>query len=113
MEPGRWLRRSTSGRTGGNSARPPGSWPRGQAGQELRRGAGEQLLDLSVLNGKVDHRWYLSEARNVVLLGPPGTGKTLLAADLASRPRTTATAACAPPRRVWSPGLPMYNTPDD
>src|SRR5580704_15781498 len=49
---------------------------------------------------------FLTEARNVVLLGPPGTGETHLAISLGSPPPGTGTGSCSPPRPTGSPGSP-------
>jgi DNA replication protein DnaC len=46
---------------------------------------------------------FLTEARNVVLLGPPGTGNTHLATGLGLTPPTTATASGSPPPPTGSP----------
>src|SRR3954469_19722648 len=56
---------------------------------------------------------FLTEARNVVLLGPPGTGKTPLATGWASPPRTTATGSCSRPRANGSPASPTPTAPGD
>jgi len=49
---------------------------------------------------------FLTEARNVVLLGQPGTGKTNSPPGSGSSPRTTATASCSPPPSTGSLGSP-------
>ena len=49
---------------------------------------------------------FLTEARNVVLLGPPGTGKTHLAVALGVTAAGTAIACCSRPRPTGSPGSP-------
>ncbi len=47
---------------------------------------------------------FLTEARNVVLLGPPGTGKSLIWPPAWEWPRpTTATASCPPQQQTGSP----------
>ncbi len=50
---------------------------------------------------------FLTEARNVVLLGPPGTGKTHLATGLG----TTATGSCSQQRQSGSPDSPTPTAP--
>ena len=46
---------------------------------------------------------YLTEARNVVLLGPPGTGKPTLRSPSASPPAIPDSGSCSPPPPTGSP----------
>ena len=46
---------------------------------------------------------FLTEARNIVLLGPPGTGKTHLATGLGVIAAPTASGSCSPPPSTGSP----------
>ena len=53
---------------------------------------------------------FLTETRNVVLLGPPGTGKPTSPPRSGSSPHTTDTESCSPP---LSTGSPDSKTPTD
>lgn len=49
---------------------------------------------------------FLTEARNIVLLGPPGTGKRIWRSRSGSPLPGTGTGSCSPPRPTGSPGSP-------